>query len=40
VDYQPVSNDPNLIRKHKQLFDDSIIAKEEYELKKREILGL
>lgn len=37
---QPISNDPDLIRKYKKLFDDGIITKEEYDLKKREILGL
>jgi hypothetical protein len=35
-----LSNDPDLIRKYKQLFDDGIITKEEYEVKKKEILGL
>jgi hypothetical protein len=34
------SNGPERIRKYKQLFDDGIITKEEYEKKKQEILGL
>lgn len=37
---QPKYNDPDLIRKYKQLFDDGIITQEEYEAKKKEILGL
>ena len=41
---QPVINSnsdgPDIIRKYKQLCDDSIIAKEEYEAKKKEILDL
>lgn len=37
---QPNHSDPDLIRKYKQLFDDGIITQEEYEAKKKEILGL
>jgi len=36
----PISNDSDLIRKYKQLFDDGIITKEEFEAKKKDILGL
>ena len=34
------SNDPDILRKYKQLFDDGIITREEFEAKKKEILGL
>jgi hypothetical protein len=36
----PVSGDPDLIRKYKQLCDDGIITQEEFQAKKKEILGL
>lgn len=35
----PIS-DPDAIRKYKQLLDDGIITKDEFEAKKKEILGL
>lgn len=34
------SNDPDLIQKYKQLFNDGIITPEEFQAKKKEILGL
>lgn len=37
---QPKYNDPDLIRKYKQLFDDGIITQEEFQAKKKEILDL
>ena len=41
---QPViktqENDPDIIRKYKQLYDDGIITEEEYQKKKKEILGV
>ena len=36
----PTSNDPDILRKYKQLFDDGIITREEFEAKKKEILGI
>jgi Short C-terminal domain/Domain of unknown function (DUF4429) len=33
------SNDPDLIRNYKQLLDEGIITQEEFEAKKKEILG-
>jgi len=33
-------DDPDKIRKYKQLFDDGIITQEEFQAKKKEILGL
>jgi hypothetical protein len=43
--YEPAVNrlgsgDPDLIRKYKQLCDDGIITQEEFQAKKKEILGL
>lgn len=43
--YQPLFDqlkydNPDLIRKYKQLFDDGIITQEEFQAKKKEILGL
>lgn len=37
---QSGSDDPDLIRKYKQLYDEAIITQEEFEAKKTEILGL
>ena len=36
----PQMDNPDTIRKYKQLLDDGIITKDEFEAKKREILGL
>jgi hypothetical protein len=33
------SDGADIIRKYRQLYDDGIITKEEYEAKKKEILG-
>lgn len=33
------SDDPDIIRKYKQLYDEGILTKEEFETKKKEILG-
>ena len=37
---QSKSNDPDVLRKYKQLFDEGIITSEEFETKKKEILGI
>lgn len=34
------TSDPDIIRKYKQLWDDGIITKDEFDAKKRELLGL
>lgn len=36
----PTPNDPDILRKYKQLFDDGIITQEDFDAKKKEILGL
>jgi hypothetical protein len=33
-------HDPDVLRKYKQLCDDGIITQEEFQAKKKEILGL
>ena len=44
ISYGSVDNkytsDPDIIRKYKQLFDEGIITQEEFEAKKKEILGI
>lgn len=45
ISYQPIfnqsgSDDPDLIRKYKQLYDEATITQEEFEAKKKEILGI
>lgn len=37
---QSKSIDPDILRKYKQLLDDGIISKDDFEAKKKEILGL